>query len=494
MKKLVSLILALAMVFAMTICVSAQADYTPAELEALEAKATKKTGTLTINGATAGTTYTLYRILNIEKAVNDKENVYLLNEKWGNFMNGYSGITVSNGYVKAFPLAGDQPGREAQAQALAKAVVEHARANNIGHDGQSKMTISGDYTSSTPRQYGYYVLASDRTGDDVQYTVFELNAETVSISEKNKPVVGMDKYVQEDSLSSNMEKNYGWGESNSAEIAQPVKFKIELRLAPGTDTYILEDTMPKFRKLENFKVEYSGGVIETADYTHAVTDDENGLSFTFQLTDNFRKLVEEGDTLTISYSAMLRYTAGIGADNKNTNTAILTYGNGKTITDSTYTTTHKMKISKVDENNEPLKDAKFELRHDGEPLKFIVTGTNEYTIADPKNHQESEMTTEIITSGNCEFTICGLDTTSGPADAYILKETFAPDPYIKMEDRAIEIIENDDHQHDITVVNLPGVVMPETGGMGTTLFYILGAVLACGAAVLLVFKKRMSAN
>ena len=44
------------------------------------------------------------------------------------------------------------------------------------------------------------------------------------------------------------------------------------------------------------------------------------------------------------------------------------------------------------------------------------------------------------------------------------------------------------------VVNQAGAVLPETGGMGTTLFYILGSVLVLGAGVLLVVKKRMGAD
>ena len=45
---------------------------------------------------------------------------------------------------------------------------------------------------------------------------------------------------------------------------------------------------------------------------------------------------------------------------------------------------------------------------------------------------------------------------------------------------------------DATIVNMPGSVLPETGGMGTVIFYALGAVLVLAAVVLLVTKKRMS--
>lgn len=500
MKKLVSLILALAMVFAMTICVSAQADYTHAELEALEAKATKKTGTLTINGATAGTTYTLYRILNIEKAVSDKENVYLLNEKWGNFMSRYPGITVSNGYVKGLTELST-----INVQELAKAVVEHAREHNVENDGQAMMTMSGNYASSTPRQYGYYVLASDRSGAGVKYTVFELNRATESIFEKNEGTVKFEKYVQEDSAVTSTDS--GWYTNNSAEIAQDVHFKIILTMAAGTDTYKIVDTMPNFRAIDKntFHVEYSGGVMERGDhYTLTFTDSDDSTEgnsvvtgFEFTVMPTFRQQVIDNQTLTITYTAKLRYDANVGGDKFNENTATLSYkkeGEPATLKAVTKTITHEINVLKVNEADKPLAKAEFELRHGERTLTFFQNGTI-YTVADP-NHEINgkKPSATIITDETGAFIIRGLDTTSGGADVYTLVETKAPGGYIEMEPEIIDITTNDAHVHSVKVVNLPGVEMPETGGMGTTLFYVLGAVLACGAAVLLVTKKRMSAN
>ena len=42
------------------------------------------------------------------------------------------------------------------------------------------------------------------------------------------------------------------------------------------------------------------------------------------------------------------------------------------------------------------------------------------------------------------------------------------------------------------VVNKTGSALPSTGGMGTTIFYVIGALLMVGAAVLLITKKRMA--
>ena len=41
------------------------------------------------------------------------------------------------------------------------------------------------------------------------------------------------------------------------------------------------------------------------------------------------------------------------------------------------------------------------------------------------------------------------------------------------------------------VVNQSGAELPSTGGIGTTIFYVLGGLLVVGAGVLLVTRKRM---
>ena len=44
------------------------------------------------------------------------------------------------------------------------------------------------------------------------------------------------------------------------------------------------------------------------------------------------------------------------------------------------------------------------------------------------------------------------------------------------------------------ILNQSGYVLPSTGGIGTTIFYIIGSLLAVGAVILLVTKRRMSVN
>ncbi|MDY4818242.1 MAG: SpaA isopeptide-forming pilin-related protein, partial [Lachnospiraceae bacterium] len=46
----------------------------------------------------------------------------------------------------------------------------------------------------------------------------------------------------------------------------------------------------------------------------------------------------------------------------------------------------------------------------------------------------------------------------------------------------------------VTIANNKGANLPSTGGMGTTIFYVVGSILVLGAAILLITKKRMSAR
>lgn len=165
----------------------------------------------------------------------------------------------------------------------------------------------------------------------------------------------------------------------------------------------------------------------------------------------------------------------------------------------TETTTYRFKLNKSKEDYSALLGSKFELYKgsvaEANKVKFSVTD-NTYT-ADPAG-----TVTEIDLTTVASATILGLD----KAD-YVLHETVVPAGYNQAEDMTVagnllaqynvipqdaeNVIEGDDRSV-ITVVNQQGSVLPSTGGMGTQIFYIAGSVLALGAIVILITKKRMS--
>ncbi|MBQ8076486.1 MAG: LPXTG cell wall anchor domain-containing protein, partial [Oscillospiraceae bacterium] len=94
----------------------------------------------------------------------------------------------------------------------------------------------------------------------------------------------------------------------------------------------------------------------------------------------------------------------------------------------------------------------------------------------------------IITNGNT-VTINGLD---GDL-TYQLTETEAPTGYNKMNPDTVDVPPNGSKTFDAqNVENNKGTQLPSTGGIGTTIFYIVGAVLVIGAGVVLVTRRRMN--
>lgn len=175
---------------------------------------------------------------------------------------------------------------------------------------------------------------------------------------------------------------------------------------------------------------------------------------------------------------------------------------GETPWDNVIVFTYKVEINKVNENSQPLSGAEFTLS------KKLVDGTTK------------DITVVKNTAGT-SFTFSGLDD-----GEYILTETKTPSRYNTIS--PITFIVTADHditwekqnrdavltkmsgnkvngEIDLTankaegslsadVVNKSGSTLPTTGGMGTTIFYVVGSILVLGAAILLITKKRMSAR
>ena len=114
--------------------------------------------------------------------------------------------------------------------------------------------------------------------------------------------------------------------------------------------------------------------------------------------------------------------------------------------------------------------------------------------------KKEEFTPDVIEAG--KVTVKGLDANT----IYWLEETEAPAGYNKLASRVRVEIEEANLTTTMTgdtwatgnggvqITNQAGTELPSTGGMGTTIFYVLGSILAVGAIVLLVTKKRMSAS
>lgn len=182
---------------------------------------------------------------------------------------------------------------------------------------------------------------------------------------------------------------------------------------------------------------------------------------------------------------------------------------GETPDDTVIVFTYKTVINKVDEAGDPLDGAAFRLE------KFVANEDGSETQDNIRGNWET--VEEIAAAENkTSFEFSGLDD-----GIYRLTETTTPPGYNTMDPIIFEItaehevlvlagdipeltdLNGNKVSGEITltpnlkdgsltsnVVNHQGSTLPETGGMGTTIFYVLGAILVLGAGVLLIARRR----
>lgn len=289
-------------------------------------------------------------------------------------------------------------------------------------------------------------------------------------------------------------------------------------------------------------VEWSEGADNTnADYKVYVADPENPpvnfdgtpapakgyCTFHIEFLPAFFNRIGTGVySLTISYKARLNENAVVLGDG-NKNDSMVSYGDNNTFTKESTTTTKTWRIPVykygLDENSATkvaLKGAQFTLYNSyneetgalSSPFKLVLltdgTGTENgyahYRIATREeeavgkaivNGEQKELLETATTNSTGVFIIEGLDSST-----YYLKEIVAPAGYNLLPDPVRVQINHDgtlkkgetDAPGYISIQNNSGELLPGTGGIGTTIFYVAGSILLLGAVVLLVTKKRMS--
>lgn len=465
MKRVFALLLALTLLWAMGIT----------------AFAAEEKGSITIDNATVDVTYTIYRIFDLE-SYNAESGAYAykVNDAWKNFAETLTDYVAvdAQGYVTWV--------EGADAAAFAKLALTYAKDNNIGNQGSQKAT--GTEVKFENLELGYYLV------DSTLGALCSLNttAPDAVIKDKNsKP--DTEKKVEEDST-----KEYG--EKDDADIGQTVNFKTTISAKKGAENYILHDKMSKGLTFDENSVKVTvGGTELVADRDYElITSPTDGCTFEVQFKKDYLDSIEEDTEIVVSYSAVLNKDAVI-ADEGNPNETWLDYGDDNHTTHSvTKTYTWKVDVFKYTEEDgtkTPLENAKFTLsknQNGSDPISLISLGENKYRVA-----MEGETgITEITTDNTGAFSIEGLD-----ADTYYLTETQAPAGFNKLAGPVTIVIDNEGNTkvnsttvEKVEVENKTGTELPSTGGIGTTIFYVIGGALVLGAAVLLITKKKMSAQ
>ena len=471
-RKLASLLLALVMVFALAVTVAADDTGT-----------TTTTGTITVANPVEGQTYTAYKIFDV---IYDDQNHYSYtigsSNPWYDTVNTYAategnGLTLTqvNGGDTYVVTTGNGFSAPDFAAALKKAI-----------NGKTGKTLSGDAGSVTVSglDLGYYFVAS-------------ANGALCNLTTTNPTVTIHDKNDMP------FEKT---ADKTDVEVGQTVNYTVTGKVPDYTGftsyTYKVADTMSDgltFKK--DVKVTVGGTDVTTAcTVTYDANENANSFTVTVPVLDNKYTI---GAEIKVTYSATVNEKAiAVVSENK----AELTYSNNPTDSESKTTTppeivtvySSKIVIDKYEAGKEDTKlpNAQFVL------YKEVISETGSSTLyykwneTDKKVEWVTDMTAATVktTDDHGAASFDGLDNGD-----YYLVETKAPDGYNQLtEPHKVTVAGSSTDTTKLTaiakVANSTGAELPSTGGMGTTIFYVLGAVLVVGAGVLLVTKKRMNRN
>ena len=475
-KKLVGLLLALVMVFAMSAAMAAQ-------------EGTLTGGSIAINDAVPGQVYNAYQLLYLE-SYNAAANAYAYkaNSAWKTWLKTQATyIKIDDqGYV-AWVEGADAAAFAKLAQVEAAKMTADATATApAAAEGATYSTVKFENL-----KLGYYLV------DTTLGTLCSLDTTNpdVEMFEKNEVPVP-DKTVEEDSTG-----NYG--KENDADIGQTVNFKTTITAQAGAENYVLHDTMSAGLSYTGVTgITLNGATVAESNYT-VTAPAADGDTFDVTFTQAFCDTLKANDQIVVSYTATVNENAQVGLAG-NPNTSKLSYGDSSNPTYSpdsqTKTYTWDLDVLKYANGDvsKVLKDAQFVLLNSAKTkVTTIVSGKVTGWVDVPEAGQDGTITwpenTVLTTGENGKIEIDGLD-----ADTYYLREVKAPAGYNKLADDFQVVVTGattvDGTLTYTTVVakvnNQSGTELPSTGGIGTTIFYVAGGVLVIGAAALLIAKRK----
>lgn len=466
-RKLASLLLALVMVFALA-------------TTAFAAGTTPTTGTITVENPVKDQTYTAYKIFDVVYDTNGHYSYTIdsSTNEWYETVSAYARDS-KHGLKLTQVNGGDTYVVTTDNGFSAPDFADALKADVNGKTGEPLIVADGKATV-TGLELGYYFVTSS-TGALCNLTTTD---PTVTIHDKNDmPFEKKDDKV-------------------SAEVGETVNYTIKGKVPDYTGfttyTYEVTDTMSEgltFKKDVKVTV---GGKDVTTDCTITYNVDNNANKFTVSIP---VKRYTIGAEIKVTYSALVNENA-VAKISKNS--ATLTYSNNPSEETKNTTTpveetvySSKIVIDKYEKGSTTtkLEGAEFVLYKEVTP-EGGTTATKQYYKWNKENKKvewvENMADATVVTTNDK-----GEATFNGLADGtYYLVETKAPAGYNPLEEPVQVEVKGGSTEADLSVTanvaNSTGTTLPSTGGMGTTIFYVLGSALVLGAVVLLVTKKRMS--
>lgn len=497
-KKLMAALLAVAMVCAMAI---------PAFADGSSSTSTAAVTLYTITAPKNGHTYEIYQIFTGD--YDALQPSMLTNIKWGKNGTGTAGDAVEQTVLDELSGVASSASDKAKLAVIEKYVTLTNPVKTIVNGGSVEVV-------------GGYYLIKDQDGSlsgSEPYTTYLVSVVgTVTISPKSNDVPEFEKKLKDTNDSTG--DTTGWQDSADYDIGDYIPFRLQGTVPEDYDSYktyyyAFHDVEEKGLTFDPSSVEVhlgdeNGAIIPNTDYKVLTKKDgtTSDTECTFEIVfDDLKKVsgVTADSTITVTYKSQLNDSAVLGAQG-NVNKAKLEYSNnpkgtgtGRTPWDNVIVFTYKVVVNKIDQDNNSLEGAEFTLTKkingaddfvqsmtidaDNKAL-FTLSGLDdgEYTLTETKTPAHYNTISPITFTVNAEHEIEWISTrdnvlTSLSGNKVIGEITFDVDK------TAGSLSTN--------VVNNIGTTLPGTGGIGTTIFYVIGGGLMVAAAILLITKKRM---
>lgn len=469
---------------------------------AATAFAEEATYTLTLNNALEGHTYTAYQIFSGNL---DENGEKLSDIAWG------SGVTAEGQAV-----LGDAAEKAATLENVEDAEAFAAEVDLYLDEAAGSATVGEDESTCVIENLtaGYYLVKTTGTPDknDVyNYYIMKVVKNTEATIKASLPQI--DKTLDD----------------NDANIGDTITFTLTATMPSnlqGYETYGLafHDTLSAgLTYTEILSVTVNGTELTAEQY--AVSCQEGRLDVSIR--DVLVYGAEANSQVVVIYTAVLNENAIIGLEG-NPNEAYLEYANdpnwdadgwqngedddedgetdeedekpedykeptGETPEVEVKVYTWELPVFKYtldDKTEKALAGAGFTLFAGENVVKLVAAENGIYKVCALETCEHTHVT-EIITGESGYFEIEGL-----AQGTYTLKETTTPDGFNSCEDITVvigeegKLTQNGEPIDRVKVLNLSGTELPESGGVGTTLFYIFGSILVVCAVVLLITKRR----
>lgn len=461
-KKIFSIVLAIALVCAMAIPAFAAGD-----------------GKITITNAVDEHTYTAYKMLNFTPVAGETDKgVYTIAEGWENFFTtgagkGYFDISA-DGKVT---LKADKTAVDAD---LAKAAVAYAKDNKVAVAASE--TATGSTVEFTDLDLGYYAVD---TSVGTICSLTNTDSEETLVEKNSTPA--LEKKIVEGGLV----------DTNTVAIGDTVTYQAKITVGKGAENYVMHDEMSDGLTYDKVVSVQVGDAVAAAGTDYLVKTSElehTDCDFEIVFSNDYIETLAENDEIIVTYTAVLNEGAVVGSTG-NPNEAWLEYGEESSVSttpDIVITYTTSLTVNKTDKDGAPLAGAGFTLykkNADGEYVKYgeeiTDVTTFEWKGLDEGDYkiEETKVPAGYNKAADIEFKISAelVETVTTGEETATWED--------KNEDDEVTVT---DGAYTTSIKNLTGGLLPETGGMGTTMFYMVGAMMVAAAVVLLVSKKRMA--